>query len=161
MNTIRNIGAALTSDAMQDCLLKTAGLTSLVSICAYGGTFFFTRHNPVHGAAYLSVVALTSLVAYQIFEKMKEYVDSPTVKDIIKAVQFLQIPLVFYALPGPFNLHLENAVKLEMVIVTAYFVAIPMFFHFAIEVWNDPTLPNLFAASGIMLSLANGLKSYV
>lgn len=161
MNVIRNIGAVLVSEDMQNRALKTVGLASLASISAYGGTFFFTRLNPMHGVAYLGTVTLVSYIAYQIFEKVKEYVDSPHLKQLLSTMQLTQIPLVFYALSGPVNLHLTQAIKLEIIVATGYFVAIPIFFHLAIEAWQDPTVSNIAAAASLMVALSSGLKSYI
>ncbi len=161
MNVMRNIGAVLVSEEMQDRALKTVGLTSLAAISAYGGTFFFTRLNPMLGVAYLSTVTLTSHVAYQIFERLKEYVDSPHLKQLLSIIQLTQIPLVFYALSGPVHAHLSQAVKLEIIVATGHFVAIPIFFYLAIEAWQDPTFSKIAAAGSFMVALASGLKTYI
>lgn len=158
MNAIRSIGSILSNEEVQNHAVKTAGMTSLAAVCAYGGTFFFTAHNPIIGVVYLSSAALTSHVAYQIFEKMKESVESERLKYVITAVQLFQIPVVCYLAPGTLLPQLSNAIKLEIIIATAHFVAIPVFFHIAIKAWENRDFA--FAVS-IMLSLANGLRTYI
>lgn len=161
MNIINNIGSVLMNEEVHDFALRATSLTCLASICGYAGTFFFSKFNPKSGAIYLASVALTSQVAYEILEKLKESVESPRLKQVITAVQLLQIPMAFYLLPDLLKLHLSGGAKLEIIVVTAHFVAIPVFFHLAIKAWNEPTLANVAAAVGVMLSLANGLRSYI
>ena len=57
MNFIRDFASKMTSEEMQEHALNVAGVTALASVCAYGGTFFFTSHNPVSGALYLGIVS--------------------------------------------------------------------------------------------------------
>lgn len=148
------------SPELKEDVLNVVGLASLASIGGYGGTFFFSTLNPLSGACYLGITSVISHVAYLIFGRMKDAVESPKLKYLITAVQLLQIPLVFYFFPGSLY-HLSAATKLEIIIATAHFLAIPVFFHLGIKAWNEPTLPNIAAATSVMLSLANGLRSYI
>lgn len=161
MNFIRDFASKMTSEEMQEHALNVAGVTALASVCAYGGTFFFTSHNPMSGALYLGIVSLISHVAYLIFENMRGSVDAPKLKYALTAVQLLQIPMVFYFFSGAFSYQLTGASKFEIIIATAHFIAIPVFFDLGIKAWNEPTLPNIAAATGVMLSLVNGLRNYV
>ncbi len=160
MHFLSNLTAKLMSDEWRHFALKTGVCTTLAGVCGYGGTFFFTSFNPRIGASYFAVVALVGQIAYEILEQLKSPVeDSPWLKRMVTAVQFLQIPLCFYLLHGTSS-HLSAAVKLEIICATAYFTAIPIFFHLAVKAWNDPTASNIAKAVGVMLPLANGLGNY-
>lgn len=146
------------SDQIRQEVVKTIGCTLLTFVCGYGGTFFFTTLNPGQAALYIAKVSLVSQVSYHIFEKLKNNVQSPLLKNTITVIQLLQIPLFFYLLHG--GAILTGVEKLEMVVATAYFTAIPVFFHLGIIAWNDPSVTNIAAAVGVMLPLANGLGNY-
>ena len=161
MNAIRNVGSYLMSNDMQEHVLKVAGVTALASICAYGGTFFFTSHRPLSGAVYLGSVALISHIAYLVFEQIKDAVDHPKLKYALTTVQLFQIPIVFYFSPGSLIFPLSGSVQLEIIVASAHFVAIPLFFHLGIKAWYDPSFANIAAVAGVMLSLANGLRNYI
>jgi hypothetical protein len=144
---------------IQHDIVKPAGITLLASTCAFGGTFFFTNHHPLVGAAYLGTVALVGQVAYQAMEKIKEIQQSPTVQHLISVIQLLEIPLLFYYLHAGTRF-LPAAVKLEIVAATGYFIAIPLFFHLGIEAWKDPSPANISSTIGVMLALSSGLRGY-
>ncbi len=164
MNIIRNIVSELgyvRDDAWQQSALKVTGGVLLSAVCAYGGTHFFTTHHPLLGAAYFASVALISQVAYRALEKLKDTVDKPLARHVITVIQLLQIPYFFYALHAGMAQRLSASAKLEIIIATAHFAAIPVFCHLAIVAWNDPTVEHITAAIGVMLPLAGGLRSYV
>lgn len=152
---IASVGSYLISD--EQLVSKTLSCTSLAAVCGYAGTFFFTLHNPLCAAVYLATAALTSQIAYHALEKIKSLFQSEKVKFALSAVQLLQIPLMFYLCPGSL---ITGIAKLEIITATAYFVAIPVFFHLSIVAWNDPSVGNIVAAIGVLLPLANGLGSY-
>jgi len=157
--TLTSIYNQITSEDSKQFAFQTVGAASLAAVCGYGGTFFFTALNPVSAATYFAVVALTSHVAYQALEKLKESVEAPRLKQVITAVQLLQFSILFYFFHG-LSGAATGAAKLEMITATAYFVAIPVFFHLAIEAWKDPTLANIGVAVGVMLPLVSGLGGY-
>ena len=159
MNFINRITSGLMSEECQQFALKTGGCTVLAAICGYGGTFFFTNLNPRVGAFYLATVALISVVAYQAFEKVKSPIKSPMLKQMVEVLQFAQFPLCFYFLHAP-GYRLSAAVKLEIISATAYFIAIPFFFRFAVVAWNEPTFANVGTAVGVMLQIADQLGNY-
>lgn len=135
--------------------------TTLAAVCGYGGTFFFTVHNPIHGALYLGSVALTSHVAYLILDEIKAHVKSPKLTHVFSAIQLFQIPLVFYYPPSSIALNMPGNIKLEIIIAAIHFLAIPLVFHLGIETWKDPTLINIGYTGSLMLTLANGLRNYI
>jgi hypothetical protein len=159
MNILRNVSSMIKNEELWDLALKTTGTTALASVCAYGGTFFFTNYQPQIAATYFGLVALTSQVAYRVLEKLKDSVEKPLFKHLITVIQLLQIPFSFYFLHNG-SQFLSAAVKLEMIAATAYFVAIPIFFHLGVVAWNDPTETKIIAAVGVMLPLASGLRTY-
>ncbi len=161
MNAIKNACNGIVSDEVQERALQTAALTGLASVCAYAGTFFFTAYKPVNGAFYLGSVILVSHVAYQVLEKMKEMVKSDKVKYAITSIQLLQIPVVFYLMPGQLSPSLTSGAKLEIIIATAHFVAVPIFFHLGLEAWKDPTFVKVAPVAAMMLTLTQGLRSYI
>lgn len=163
----------------QEAISKVMGFTSLSAICGYGGAFFFTNVNPVVSASYFATVAVTSQVVYHLLERLKDPVETPAkqseskegseklkcpeipVKNhFLEAMQLLQIPLFFHLCHGVIGTRLHGAIKLELIVATAHFVAIPVFFHLAIKTWNDPAFENVAATAGVMLTLANGLLRY-
>lgn len=139
---------------------KIVGCTVLATVCGYGGTFLFTNLNPRLSASYFGSVALISQVVYQVLENLKSSTENPANKYAIAVVQLLQIPVFFYLSHGPIGPFIHGAIKLEMIVATAHFVAIPAFFHLAIRAWNDPSSANVAAAVGVMLPLANGLLRF-
>lgn len=148
------------SDEMwQESVLKITGGTLLASVCAYGGTYFFTRYSPMMGVTYFGMVALISQVAYRALAELKENVDTSICQHVITVIQLFQVPFFFYLCHGG-NDHLSAAVKLEIITATAHFAAIPIFIHLAIVAWNDPTVEHIAAAMGVMLPLASRLQSY-
>jgi len=149
----------LLNDQFQHFASKTAGITVLASVCAYGGTFFFTSHPPITGAMYFGTVALIGQVAYQALVNLKECFENQTIKHLINVIQLLEIPFFFYFLHGG-SQFLTAAIKLEIVAATAYFTAIPLFFHLGIETWNDPSAANIAMTMGVMMPLASGLRAY-
>lgn len=158
MQPLQNIVSFDPNDHFQQVALGMAGRSFLASICGYAGTFFFTTHSPMIAAAYLGTVTLVNQIAYYALEKLKEYTSNPTTKHLLFVVQLLQFPFAFYfLLPG---ISLSGALKLEILAATAYFVAIPAFFHLGRISWNDPTTSNIAYAVGVMLPLASGLRSY-
>jgi hypothetical protein len=159
MNFINHMTSRLMSDDWQQFALKTGIGTVLAGVCGYGGTFFFTKLNPMMGASYIASVALIGLIAYEALEQIKTAIDSPLLKNSVTAVQLLQIPVFFYVLHGTHS-HLSAAIKFEIIAATVYFTAIPLFFHLAIVAWKDQTSSNIGAAVGVMLSLASGLRNY-
>ena len=159
MNLINTATSNLKSDEFQQFVLKTSVCTGLAAICGYGGTFFFTHFNPRMGASYFATVALISQVVYGIFEQVKDPGNLPILKRAVEAIQLLQIPIFFYLLHGNHS-RLSAAVKLEIICATAYFTAIPIFFHLAIKAWNEPTSENIGTAMALMIPLASGLASY-
>lgn len=161
MNIIRNIGDRIGGEELQERVLQTAGITCMSSICAYGGTFFFTAYKPLDGVFYLGIVALTSYVAYQALETMKEWVESDRLKYVITSIQLFQIPILLYVLPGSLNQQLTGAAKLEILIATAHFVAVPVFFHLGLEAWKDPCFEKVAPVIAMMLTLSQGLRHYV
>lgn len=160
MDYIRSFERKIFSEESQQYVSKTVGGTALAGICGYGGTFFFTTLNPVTAAIYFSTTALVTQLTYRVFEKMKESVKSPMLKHTFTAIQLLQIPVFFYLFHGVPGTFLSGATKLEMITATAYFTAIPVFFHLGIMAWNEPTVTHITAAIGVMLPLANGLGNY-
>ena len=161
MNLIRNFAGKITSAEAHDTIHNVAGLTTLASVCAYGGTFFFSSLTPLDGVLYLGSVSLISHVAYLIFGNMKDSVESPKLKQMILAVQLLQIPMVFYFFPGTLASHMTAASKLEIIITTAHFVAIPAVFYLGIEAWKAPSFTSIAAATGSMLTLTSGLRNFI
>jgi hypothetical protein len=159
MNYLNSLASDLKCDTFQEFALKTGVCTVLGAVCGYGGTFFFTTHNPMIGASYFAMVALISQIAYAVFEQVKAFIDDPFLKKIVSAIQLLQIPLCFYVLHGTIS-PLSAAVKLEIITATAYFIAIPIFFQLAIDAWNEPTGDNIVKAMGLMIPLVSGLASY-
>ncbi len=157
MNYIESIREKITSETA----FHMAGGVALAAVCGYGGTFFFSLLNPAIGAAYVASAAITSMVAYQALESLKDNFKSERVKKVITIVQLLQIPLSFYLLPEPLGLCIRAATKLEIIIATAHFAAIPVFFHLAIEAYRNPTTQNIALAAGVMLPLATGMRTYV
>lgn len=144
----------------EQIISKTIGCTALATFCGYGGTFLFTNLNPWLSASYFGTVALTTQVVYQVLENLKANTENPATKYAISVVQLIQIPVFFYLSHGPIGPMIHGAIKLEMIVATAHFVAIPAFFHLAIQAWNDPTSANVAAAVGVMLPLANGLLRF-
>ena len=164
MNALTDLGIIIgleNNDAWQQSTLKVAGGMVLGAACGYGGTYFFTHHPPLVGAMYVGSAALVTQIAYRALEKLKEVIDHPLFKHAVTAIQLLQIPLFFHLLHACNGQFLSAGVKLEILIATAHFMAIPILFHVGIAAWEDPTVERLAAFSGIMLTLANGLRYYV
>jgi hypothetical protein len=159
-NMASDFTSNLATNNLEKFVLLTAAGTSLASVCAYGGTFFFTYHPPMVGVAYIGMVALISQIAYRSLEKLKEKIDIPSIQRSITVLQLLQIPFWFYALHGGSQQVLSASVKQEIIAATAYFAAIPTFFYLGIETFNDPTPSNVGATLTGMLTLANGLNGY-
>lgn len=157
MMDLKSIGSYFVNG--EQIISKTISCTALAGVCGYAGTFFFTMHNPLSAAVYLATAALTSQVAYHILEKIKTFAQSQGLKHALTAVQLLQIPLMFYMFSGGPAI-LSGIAKLEVITATAYFVAMPVFFHLSITAWNDPTVTNIVAAMGVLFPLATGLGSY-
>lgn len=159
MNFLNNITSNLMNKDWQEFAIKTGACTALTTICAYSGTYFFTTLNPKMGAAYIGICTLVGFIAYEIFEVIRVSIQSEPIKKIITAVQLLQFPLVFHLLNG-ISTYLSAAVKYEIISATAYFIAIPIFFHFANRTLDEPTFENIWATVGIMLALASQLSQY-
>lgn len=159
MSFFMNISSEFISAENQQFVFRTVAYTTLTAICGYGGTFFFTTINPKIGASYIGTIFFISQISYDFFEKLKSPITSPTLKNGITVIQLLQIPLFFYLFHGSSS-SLSAAVKLEIISATAYFVAIPVFFHLGIVAWNKPTFTNVATAVGVMLQLASGLGNY-
>jgi len=158
MNYLNNINSNLRNKNWQEFGLRTISCTTLTTVCAYSGTFFFTNIPPRIGAAYIGLCTLIGLIAYEIFEEAKIPIQSEPIKRVITVIQLLQFPLVFHLLGN--RTYLAGALKLEILTATAYFVAIPVFFHFAIRALKDPTFNHICAAVGVMLPLASKLGDY-
>lgn len=161
MNLIRSVTERITSAEAQENIHNVVGLTTLGSVCAYGGTFFFSSLKPLDGAFYLGSVSLISSVAYLAFGYLKDSVESQRGKLAITAIQLLQIPLAFYFFPGTLAAHLTAAAKLEIIITTAHFVAIPAVVYLGIEAWKAPSFNSIFATTSSMLALTNGLRNFI
>jgi len=159
MNYIRDVSSNLINKDWPQFVLKTVSVTACITLSGYLGTHFFTSLNPNVGAGYVGICILASQLVYEIFEEIKEPINSKPIAKAITAVQLLQFPLVFYFLHGthPF---LSAATKLEIISATAYFIAIPIFFYFANAALNDPTDSNIATAVGILIPLASKLASY-
>lgn len=160
MHFLQDLKLNLMNKDWQQFTFKTVGSTILTTVCAYSGTYFFTKQNPKIGAAYIGTCTLAGLIAYEIFEVIKSSVQSQPLKKIITAIQLLQFPFVFHFLQGGINKPLSAAIKYEIIGATAYFIAIPIFFGFAVRALNDPTFENIWATSGMMLAIASQLSIY-
>lgn len=163
------------SEPKQKAISQVVGFTTLSAICGYGGAFFFTHIHPLVSATYFASVALTSQVVYRAFEHLKSPIEKPVLNPpekptdspevpfknhFVEAIQLLQIPLFFHLCHGVIGPRLHGAIKLELIVATAHFVAVPVFFHLAIKAWKDPSVTNVAAAAGVMLPLATGLLRY-
>lgn len=146
------------SETYVEAAVKVTEGTLLAGICAYGGTYFFTRYHPLVGASYIGIVALASQIAYRALEGLKENVDTPFFQHTINVIQLLQIPFFCYLFNGQGVS--SAAPKMEIITATAHFVAIPIFIHLAIIAWNDPTVEHIGATMAVMLPLASRLQTY-
>ncbi len=160
MTIIKSVNQTFCNEQVQFHVVQTAAVTTLASVCGYAGTFFFTNFPAEKGAFYLGSVALVSFVAYQALDKLKEQLESPSLKKIIGLVALLQIPFAFYYLPKYLPLTLARTAELEILAAAAHFAAIPIFFHLAVTAWNEPSVTNIASATGVLLPLANGLRYY-
>ncbi|CUI17633.1 hypothetical protein PNK_2029 [Candidatus Protochlamydia naegleriophila] len=161
MNIIKSVNQTLFyNEEIRSHAVQTIAMTTLASICGYAGTFFFTNFPAETGAFYLGSVALVSFVAYQSLDKLKEQLESPSLRKIVGLVALLQIPFAFYYLPKYLPLNLASTAELEILAAAAHFAAIPIFFHLAVTAWNEPSVTNIASATGVLLPLANGLRYY-
>ena len=77
-NSIGNIISELkheNSETWQQTTTKIIEGTLLASVCAYGGTYFFTRYPPRIGASYFGIVVLVSQVVYRALEELKKSIN--------------------------------------------------------------------------------------
>ncbi len=153
-------GLFSTCSTQQQQMVKIASCAAFSSVCALGGTFFFTAINPLAAATYFATVAVISQATYHIFAALKSMTASTALKLIFSAMQLLQFSLWFYLLPGPLGIAFSGAQKLEIVNAAAHFLATPIFFHLAIEAYREPTIPNIAYAIGVLLPLGSGLGKY-
>lgn len=148
------------TDTWQDSTLKISGGTLLAGVCAYGGTYFFTRYHPMMGASYVGTVALVSQIAYCILEILKEDSELHFYEHTMTVIQLLQIPFFCYLFSGINNGTLSAATKMEIISATAHFAAIPIVVHLGKIAWDDPTVEHIGVAMGVMLPLASRLQTY-
>ena len=162
-NSIGNIISELkheNSETWQQTTTKIIEGTLLASVCAYGGTYFFTRYPPRIGASYFGIVVLVSQVVYRALEELKKSINLSCYRNVIVAGQLLQIPFFFYLFHGSQGQMLSAATKMEIITATAHFAAIPIFIHLGTIAWNEPTVEHIAAAMGVMLPLASRLQLY-
>lgn len=146
-------------ETWQHSLIKIGEGALLAGVCAYGGTYFFTRYDPLTGASYIATVALVSQVVYRLLDVLGKQTDHVICQRFINGAKLFQIPYFFYLLHGAYA-PLTAPVKMEIITATAHFAAIPIFVHLGIIAWNDPKVENIAAAMAVMLPLASRLQVY-
>lgn len=159
MNYFNTVANNLLNKDWSKFALRTFGCAVGGALCGYGGTFYFTKINPIIGAAYIGISVLICQITYEFFEEAKTPIKSAYIQEGIRVIQVFNFILVLHFIHSPGS-QLSAALKLEIITATTYFIAIPIFFRLALEAWKDPSSNNIGAAMGVMLALASKLGDF-